>query len=112
LIKLQRAFEKCIEEMEDDVDPALTAVAHNTPFKLIIHAFQENPYVKKVAAKFFRDINKFNESEQAKKHKDFESNTNSTDVRQFEFLTYCCYLCSEIYTSEDIPVYLIFLLFI
>ncbi len=79
-IKLQHALEKCLEEIKEGVDPALTAVAHHIPYKLIrIH--QENPNAKQVAADFFRNIHKSNEAEQEKNCEDFESSTNSIDVR-------------------------------
>jgi len=66
--------------MDKDVNPVLTAVAHNIPFKLIRN-IQNNPDMKQVVTKFFHDINKSNENRQEKNNTSAESNTNSINVR-------------------------------
>jgi hypothetical protein len=62
--KLEHALKKCIKEMDEGVNSALVAVAHNIPF-MLIRKIQNNQNVKQVATQFLRDIiNRSNENEQ------------------------------------------------
>lgn len=51
-IKLENVLKKCIKEIDEGVNPALTAVAHNIPFKLI-RDIQNNPDIEQVLKEFF-----------------------------------------------------------
>lgn len=66
--------------MDEGSNPALTAVAHNIPFRLI-HNIQNNPDMKQVVTEFFRDTNKSNENAREENNTSTEYDTNSINIR-------------------------------
>ncbi|CAF1474305.1 unnamed protein product [Adineta steineri] len=85
-IKLQNVLKKCIKEIDEGVNPALTAVAHNIPYKLI-RDIQNNPDMKQIVTEFLCNINKLNENEE-ENNSSVEADTSSIDIYSTEnFLT-------------------------
>ncbi|CAF2637171.1 unnamed protein product [Rotaria sp. Silwood2] len=83
-VKLERVLERCIKEIEEGVDSALVAVAHNIPF-MLIRDIQNSQNLKQVATVFLRNITASNDSEpkKDKTNPDFTTNAVHPTKRSF-----------------------------
>jgi hypothetical protein len=99
--KLKNTVNKCIKEINEGVNPALTAVAHNIPFKLI-RDIQNNPDIEQVLKEFFSDLNKSKTSEDEENHTSTAFDTTPINVRYFEFIRNRSYFFLQVYSIENI----------
>ena len=82
-IKLESLLEKCMKEINEGINPALSAVAHSIPFKLLKDA-QKHQDIKRVVTEFLQNLDESSENDQDD-DVDAEAGTKSINVRQFKF---------------------------
>lgn len=78
-IKLENVLNKCVQEINEGVNPALSAVAHSIPLKLI-HDIQNTSDIKEVLNNFFNNINQSKATEE-ENHTSTAFDNNPINVR-------------------------------
>ncbi|CAF4314483.1 unnamed protein product, partial [Adineta steineri] len=77
-LNLEKALEKCMQEINEGVNPALAAVVHGVPFKLI-RDVENNPNIKEVMNGFLCDLYERYENEKENTTRS-DSNIDFTNV--------------------------------
>ncbi|CAF0902184.1 unnamed protein product [Adineta steineri] len=77
-LNLEKALEKCMQEINEGVNPALAAVVHGVPFKLI-RDVENNPNIKEVMNGFLCDLYERYENEKENATRS-DSNIDFTNV--------------------------------
>ncbi|CAF4088654.1 unnamed protein product [Adineta steineri] len=77
-LNLEKALEKCMQEINEGVNPALAAVVHGVPFKLI-RDVENNPNIKQVMNGFLCDLYERYENEKENATRS-DSNIDFTNV--------------------------------
>ncbi|CAF1049511.1 unnamed protein product [Rotaria sordida] len=85
-LKFERALELCMKEIEEGINSALPAVAHNIPF-MLIRDIQNSRNVKQVVTDFFRNIMTSNENE-SKENPEFTINAVHSTKKIFTPTTF------------------------
>ncbi|CAF4164381.1 unnamed protein product [Rotaria sp. Silwood2] len=82
--KFEHVLKRCMNEIEEGVDSALAAVAHNIPF-MLVRDIQNGKNLKQVTADFFLAMTTSNENKPNTTEEGLDFTTNEVCVKQVDF---------------------------